>query len=281
MAIAKINGLDINYETIGDGGPWVALITGGRRGYGEMMPLASKIAAEGARVLLHDRRNTGASSIAMSADQLEEAIWADDLRNLLESLDALPAFIGGSSSGARTAIFFCLRHPEALRGLLLLRVTGGEFAAGRLPENYYGQYIHACEEGGMEAVCATEAYQERINANPANREALMAMAPEEFIRIMTRLKELFIAGAHHPVMGVSEEDLQSIATPTIVVPGNDRTHSSASGHTAHRLIPGSRIHKLPVEDEDLPLIPFGEWAHLEEEITAVFSGFIQDITTRE
>ena len=133
----------------------------------------------------------------------------------------------------------------------------------------------------MEAVCATEAYQERINANPANREALMAMAPEEFIRIMARLKELFIAGAHHPVMGVSEEELQSIATPTIVVPGNDRTHSSASGHAAHRLIPGSRIHKLPVEDQDLPLIPFGEWAHLEEEITAVFSGFIRDIAARE
>ena len=281
MAIAKINGLDINYETIGDNGPWVALITGGRRGYAEMVPLAQKIAAKGIRVLLHDRRNTGASSIAMSANQVEEAIWADDLRKLLESLDALPAFIGGSSSGARTAIFFCLRHPEAFRGLLLLRITGGEFAAGRLPENYYGQFIRACEKGGMEEVCATEAYQERISANPANREALMAMAPNEFIRIMSRLKELFIAGTHHPVMGVSEGELKSITTPTIVIPGNDKTHSSASGHAAHHLIPGSRIHKLPVEDQDLPLIPFSEWAHLEVKITEVFSGFIQDISAPE
>ena len=65
---------------------------------------------------------------------------------------ALPAFFGGGSSGARTSILFYLRHPQAVRGLLLLRVTGGEFAAGRLPENYYGQFIRAAEQGGMAAI---------------------------------------------------------------------------------------------------------------------------------
>ena len=29
-----------------------------------------------------------------------------------------------------------------------MRVTGGAFAAGRLPENYYDQFIRAAEEGG-------------------------------------------------------------------------------------------------------------------------------------
>ena len=43
----------------------------------------------------------------------------------------------------------------------------GAFAAGRLPENYYGMFIKAAKEGGMAAVCATEQYQERIAANPA------------------------------------------------------------------------------------------------------------------
>ena len=282
MATAIIDGININYEIIGDDGPidlpWVALITGGRRGYEELVPLAHKIAATGFRVLLHDRRNTGASSMSLSAAQVEEVTWADDLRKLLESLDALPAFIGGSSSGARTAIFFCLRHADAMKGLMLLRVTGGEFAANRLPENYYGQFIRAAEEGGMEAVCAHDAYQERILANPANRDALMAMQPELFIDVMTRLRELFIAGAHHPVMGVTEQELQSIRTPTIIIPGNDLTHSSASGRAAHRLIADSQIHNLPVEDQDLPLIPFGEWAEHEAEITAVFSGFMKGIT---
>ncbi|NNE83820.1 MAG: alpha/beta hydrolase, partial [Alphaproteobacteria bacterium] len=60
MPIAKVRGLNINYEVVGDEGPFVTLITGGRRGYAEFVPLAHKIAAEGFRVLLHDRRNTGA-----------------------------------------------------------------------------------------------------------------------------------------------------------------------------------------------------------------------------
>ena len=62
MPIAKINGIDINYEIVGDEGPAVTLITGGRRGYAEFLPLARMIAEQGFRVFLHDRRNTGASS---------------------------------------------------------------------------------------------------------------------------------------------------------------------------------------------------------------------------
>jgi len=275
MPTAIVRGLEINYEIIGDGGPFVALFTGGRRGYQEFVPLARRIAAEGFRVLLHDRRNTGASEMRLAAEETEETTWADDLVDLLAQFDAAPAFIGGSSSGARTAMLFCLRHPDATRGLLLLRVTGGEFAAGRLPELYYSQFIRAAEEGGMAAVCATEAYQERIEARPANRDILMNMDPKKFIQVMTALRELFVAGAHLPVMGVTAEELASIATPTIVIPGNDKTHASASGLKAHEMIPGAELHQLPVTDQDVPLIPFPDWAEHEPEITAAFVDFMR------
>ena len=275
MATANVRGVTINYQIFGDDGPWVALVTGGRRGYGEFKSIAGKIAAQGFRVLLHDRRNTGASSISMSADETEEAVWADDLHALLGQLDALPAFVGGSSSGARTSLLFAVRHPDALCGLLILRVTGGAFAANRLPENYYDQFIRAAREGGMAAVCATDAYRERVEANPASGEALMAMDSDEFIDIMSRLRELFVAGAHLPVMGVTEDELATIKAPTIVIPGNDNTHSSASGLAAHELIPGSEIHRLPITDQDVPIIMFDKWAPYEEEITEVLSGFMR------
>jgi pimeloyl-ACP methyl ester carboxylesterase len=274
MATANVRGVTINYEIIGDDGPWVALVTGGRRGYGEFKSLAGKIAAQGFRVLLHDRRNTGASSISMSADEVEEAVWADDLHALLGQLDALPAFVGGSSSGARTSLLFAVRHPDAVCGLLILRVTGGAFAANRLPENYYDQFIRAARDGGMAAVCATDAYRERVEANPASGEALMAMDPDEFIDIMSRLRVLFVAGAHLPVMGVTEDELGAIKAPTIVIPGNDNTHSSASARAAHELIPGSELHRLPITDQDVPIIMFDQWAPYEEEITEVLSGFM-------
>ena len=48
---------------------------------------------------------------------------------------------------------FGLRHPDATRALMLLRVTGGAFPAKRLPEMYYGQFIDIAKEGGMAAIC--------------------------------------------------------------------------------------------------------------------------------
>jgi pimeloyl-ACP methyl ester carboxylesterase len=266
--------LNINYEIVGDAGPWVALITGGRRGYQEFLPLAGKIAAKGHRVLLHDRRNTGASDIELEAHEVEEATWADDLRDLLSQLDAVPAFIGGSSSGARTAIMFGLRHPDATRALMLLRVTGGEFPAKRLPEMYYGQFITIAKEGGMAAICETETWAERIETNEANREKLMAMDAGEFIATLSRWKELFEEGAHHPVMGVTDEQLGGLKMPTIIIPGNDNTHASASGRAAHERIAGSELFDLGLDDVDVPLIPYPDWAPYEAEIVDVLTGFM-------
>ena len=95
----------------------------------------------------------------------------------LIALAASVAFIGGTSSGARLSMLFNQRHPQNVKGLLLMRVTGGDFAAGRLPETYYGQFIKAAQQGGMKAVCDHEQYQERIQANPSNLPRLMAMDP--------------------------------------------------------------------------------------------------------
>jgi len=277
MATANVRGLNINYEIVGGVGPAVALVTGGRRGYQELVPLAGKIAAKGFRVFLHDRRNTGASDTLIDGGEVEEVVWADDLRELLSQHDALPAFIGGSSSGARVSILLGLRHAEAVRGLLLLRVTGGEFAARRLPENYYGQFIRAAKEGGMAAVCATEQISERIAVNPTVGDQLMGMDAANYIDAMTRLRGLFEEDAHRPVMGVDETELQKMNIPTIVIPGNDNTHASASGHVAHRLIPGSILHELPIEDQDVPLIPFSDWAPYEAEITNVLVEFMKGV----
>jgi pimeloyl-ACP methyl ester carboxylesterase len=277
MPVATIRGVSLNYRIVGEAGPWLALTTGGRRGYDEFLSLAEKIARHGFRVLLHDRRNTGASDILIEGEDSEETIWADDLHALLKHLGALPAFLGGSSSGARLTILTCLRHPDVVRGLTLFRVTGGAFAAGRLPENYYGQFIRAAEQGGMDAVCATDQYRERIAANPGNRQRLLSMAPSTYIDVMSRWRDQFVSGAHHPVMGVSEAELASIRVPVIVIPGNDKVHSSASGHAAHRLIPGSLLHELPITDQDVPLIPFEQWAPYEDEIARVFAGFMRRV----
>src|SRR5207237_6731389 len=58
MPVANVRGVNIFYQVIGDRGPWAALITGGRRGHDEFVPLATKLANAGYRVVLPARRNT-------------------------------------------------------------------------------------------------------------------------------------------------------------------------------------------------------------------------------
>ena len=116
-------------------GPWVALTPGSRRAYHELVDLAEGIAAAGYRVLLHDRRNCGASDVAFDGSASEHEVWADDLHALGEQLNALPMYVGGSSAGARLAILFALRHPKATKGMLLWRLTGGQEAVDRLAES--------------------------------------------------------------------------------------------------------------------------------------------------
>src|SRR5262249_25751425 len=169
MPIAAVRGVEINYEVLGERGPWVALQPGGRRGLEGVKPLGQKLAEAGNRVLVYDRRNCGASAISFDGGDSENEVWAADLHELLlqldglpalpeprRQLDRLPAFRGGIWGGCGGALLPVLRHPADVRGLLLWRVTGGAFAAKRLVANYYTQFIGVVERGGMEAVCRTE-----------------------------------------------------------------------------------------------------------------------------
>jgi pimeloyl-ACP methyl ester carboxylesterase len=277
MPFLPIRDVQIHYRVYGETGPWLALITGGRRGFNEFIAFAEKIAAKGFRVLLHDRRNTGASDVLIAGADGEEEIWADDLAVLLDKLQATPAFIGGTSSGARLSMLFNQRHPASVKGLLLMRITGGDFAAGRLPEMYYQQFIRAAEQGGMQAVCETEQYRERILANPANQTRLMGMDPAEYIRVMKHWLSIFLKGPRKPVLGMEDDVMRAIRVPTIVVPGNDKTHASDNGHAAAALIPGSILYELPIQDQDVPLLPFSDWAPHEETLAGVFSDFMNKV----
>ena len=104
MPVATVRGVDLNYEVLGERGPWVALQPGGRRALAGVKPLGEKLAEAGCRVLVYDRRNCGASGVSFDGGNSENEIWAEDLRALLSQLDALPAYIGGSSSGCRLAL---------------------------------------------------------------------------------------------------------------------------------------------------------------------------------
>lgn len=275
MPLTKVRGVNINYKVLGNRGPWVALSPGGRRDISGIELLAGKVADAGHRVVIFDRRNCGASDVVIDGNDSEYEIWADDLYDLLSGLNALPAFVGGSSSGCRTSLLFALRHPEAVKGLLLWRVTGGRFACERLAEEYYGQYIAAAKQGGMAKVCGMEHWKERIAARAENRNALMQMNPERFIAVMSHWREYFLKGADLPVIGASEEELKSIKVAACIIPGNDNTHGRQTGENLGRLLLKSEVHILFPKHYDEPLSPREEWDEKAGEMAALFGDFMK------
>lgn len=275
MPVATIRGVDINYEILGERGAWVALQPGGRRGLVGVKSLGEKIAEAGFRVLVYDRRNCGASAVSFDGGDSENEIWAEDLRLLLAELDALPATIGGSSSGCRLALLLALRRPAAVRGLLLWRVTGGAYAAKRLVYNYYTQYIELAEQGGMDTVCDSEHWGEVIAGNPANRARLLALDPDRFIAVMRAWQQSFEAGAEHPVIGISPAELRTLQMPACICPGNDRVHPRLSGQIAHRLMPNAEYHEVLPEDRPDRDVALEDWQAKEGLLAAIFIDFLR------
>jgi hypothetical protein len=128
----------------------------------------------------------------------------------------------------------------------------------------------------MAAVCATEQYRERIAANASNKDRLMKMDPQRYIAVMSHWLEVFTRGPVAPMYGVTEAQLRSIRVPSVVIPGNDKTHSAAAGRAIQKLIAGSKLVELPLEDQDVPLVPFGEWAPHEETIARAAAQFVRE-----
>src|SRR3954454_3464637 len=274
MPLAHVRGVSLNYEILGDTGPFVALQPGGRRAGSALRPLALKIAEAGYRVVLYDRRNTGMSSIMIDGES-ENQEWADDLYELLREIDARPAFVGGSSSGCRLALLLALQHPEAVRGLLLWRVTGGAHAAEHLTNQYYTSHIEAARQGGMEAVCRLDHWSEVIGINKRAREVLMALNPDDFIGRMTWWRRSFQAGAEHAVIGLSPAELRSMTMPACIAPGMDPVHPLAAGRAAHRLMPNAEYQEVVTEQHGTLDEAFADWEAREGLLAARFIDFLR------
>ena len=273
MPVKTIRGVDIVYEVLGDSGPWVTVTPGGRRGMEAQRSLAGMIADAGYRVLIHDRRNMGASGIAFRGDS-ESFEQAEDLLVLLRELGTGPAYVAGSSSGARMSILLARHHPEAVKALLLWRVTGGAFAAKRLAFNYYEQYLDAVAQGGIEAVLATEHFAAMAVANPVTTETLRQMGPAAFTASMRRWLAGFRADCDFPVAGLSPEAMRTIILPALIVPGNDWVHPPAAGQAAHRLMPNSVYHEILTAQVEADVDPAG-WDGATGTLAARFIDFLR------
>jgi 2-hydroxy-6-oxonona-2,4-dienedioate hydrolase len=242
VATAVLDGCEIHYELLGDG-PAVALTPGGRVG-GDALRATAELLAERHRVLLWDRRNTGASHVWFG-DEPEQMVWADDLAALLRHLDLAPAYLAGASAGARVSYLAAIRHPDVAAGLILWSVSGGRYASQTLGYQYHVPFINEALRAGMAGITDTVFFQERIAANPGNRQRLLSTPVEQFVAAMRQWNETFYFQPDMPVIAATEDELRTIRCPALIFEGNDDIHPAEPARALHRLVEGATLAPLP------------------------------------
>jgi pimeloyl-ACP methyl ester carboxylesterase len=141
QSVQLAKGVYVVYELFGDGeGVPLVLTPGGAGGRGAFRWLAQRLAREtGRRCLVHDRVNTGSSSLTLGEDahQPEFDLQADFTHLLLHKLGLVPAILLGKSNGSRMSLVLAAKYPRDVSALILLNVTNGPKAAKKLSKDRY------------------------------------------------------------------------------------------------------------------------------------------------
>ncbi|MGW0036642.1 alpha/beta fold hydrolase [Gordonia sp. NPDC003376] len=119
---ARINGIDIAYEVAGSG-PLVVMVMGtgspGRVWKANQFPALRKA---GYRVAIFDNRGIAPSSECTEGFTLDDMVA--DTAGLIEHLGDGPAFVVGTSLGARITQELALARPDVVRGAVMLATYG-------------------------------------------------------------------------------------------------------------------------------------------------------------
>lgn len=254
MPVAEINGLEIAYDLIGDGPQTWTLTPGGRfsKDYGGVRETAEALAATGRRVLIWDRPNCGASSVAFTGPT-ESALQADTLAALVRTLDLGRCVIAGGSGGSRVSLLTVARNPDIAEGLAMWWISGGVFGLMALGWYYCGASIQAAWAYGMEAVAALPEWQEVIERNPRNRERFLALHPKEFIASMERWMAAYAPPTPgQTIPGLADADIAAISVPTLVFRSgeSDMAHTRATSEQLAALIPRAQLVEPPWGDRE-------------------------------
>jgi pimeloyl-ACP methyl ester carboxylesterase len=181
-------------------------------------PQVAPLVAAGARVVLWDYRGHGRSAAPADPDAYSMDRVVDDLGRILDwAAPGEPAVLGGLSFGGLASLHFTLRHPERVRGLLLID-SGPGFKNPKAQENWARATERTAsfvESRGMstfveKAAATTVGLRPELPAARAAAEAIAAQDAAGLARFARR-----VAAVVPPVI----DELPSIDVPALVIVG--------------------------------------------------------------
>ncbi len=261
MPKIQVSGTTITYETWGEGAPIVLTPQGWFARNPFVYILAGRL-SKTHKVLLWDRPNAGASDIAIEDTPSEPQLWADRMHEMLHQLGMAPAYFAGSSMGSVFSLFMAHRYPADVRAIISIDPPGDDDQLNDpLISARYFEFMEIARTKGMAAVIehsqaawsriisaaplqkwdsVRKGIAESIALNPANRERLLAFAPEEFATIMARWGQWNTSALFHRAQ-LSDAECQTITTPALFFPGTDELHPPHTAQQLAKLLPNARL----------------------------------------
>ena len=250
----EVNGGQVVYEFVGpEDGQVVVVTPGGRfaKDYGGVRELANALADGGKRVLLWDRPNCGRSDVQLYGKS-ESHMRAETLGIMLDKLGIDKVVALGGSGGARDMIVFTLMHPEKVTKLGTWCIVGGTYSSMSLAGVYILNELRTVRSAGVQGIVDMPAasgfgWGALVEANPRNRDRLLALGDEEFERVMVRWLDAYIPKANEAIPGVADYEFEDIKVPTLVVRGGEKDfdHPKRTSLEIHALIKDSTLIEPP------------------------------------
>jgi pimeloyl-ACP methyl ester carboxylesterase len=166
-------------------------------------------------VIAPDLRGLGQSEAQSGTNTMER--FADDVHALLRKLETGPVVLVGHSMGGYVALAFARRHPEMLRGLVLV----GTKAGADTPEGAAGRRATA-EKVKLEGIDGVVGAMAPKMLAASNQDAAMAAKVRGFMEPSKP------EGVISALLGMAERPdstpaLGQIQVPTLVITGADDT----------------------------------------------------------
>jgi pimeloyl-ACP methyl ester carboxylesterase len=271
MATAHSNGLELEYDVLGDpGDPPAVLIMGlGAQLIDWPQEFCALLADRGYRVIRFDNRDAGLSSgldelgipdiAAIIGGDLSSMAYglsdmAADVAGVLDALEIDRAHIAGCSLGGMVAQQFAIEFPDRVRSLTSIMSMTGDRTVG-LPTPEAAAVLGRPPAPTREIAIANAVMSSRIIGSPA-----FPLTDEELLRRATAkvdraYRPAGTARQYAAALGSPDRtpDLHGVKVPAVVIHGaEDPLINVSGGQATAAAIPGAELVVIPGMGHDLP-----------------------------
>lgn len=277
MPKARVNGIQLYYESTGEGFPLVLAheFAGDFRSWEPQARYFSRYY----RVITYNARGYPPSDVPADEDAYSQEMAVEDLRGLLEHLGIELAHIGGLSMGGSLALNFGLTYPEMAKSLIIAAAGSGstDVEAWRASVSVQSSGMEERGMASMEGYSQGEARVQLRRKDPRGYREFT----DQFLShssLGSALTFRGVQGKRPPVFAL-EERMRALTVPTLIMLGDEDEPCIEPSIFMKRCIPTSGLvmfpqagHAINLEDPDLfnrsvqdflTAVELGKWARRE------------------